>query len=229
MTLFLLDPLLTLLIDILLQFCSYPVALTADIRKMYQAIELSESDRDLHRFVWRSNPNAPLTDYRMTRITFGISAFSFTANMAVKPNAIEHAQEFPLAAEVAQKCFYIDDSLTGADDSESALTLQQQLTSLFARGGFLLRKWNSSDPSVLERIPKELRDVRHVQTISEVNEYAKTLGIEWNTSTDEFCLTITESPSGATVTKRAIVSDVFDVLGWFSPVIVKMKILLQLL
>ena len=144
------------LIDILLRFRTYPVALTADISKMYRAVELTESDRDLHRFVWRSNPNTPLKDYRMTRVTFGVSASSFAANMAVKQNAIEDAQEFPLAAEVAQRCFYVDDCLAGADNSESALILQRQLTSLFDRGGFLLRKWNSSDPSVMERIPKEI-------------------------------------------------------------------------
>ena len=39
--------------DILLRFRTYPVAISADISKMYCAIELSESDRDLHRFVWR--------------------------------------------------------------------------------------------------------------------------------------------------------------------------------
>ena len=76
--------------------------------------------------------------------------------MAVKQNAIDHAQEFPFAAEIARKCFYVDDCLTGADEPKSALTLQQQLTSLFARCGFLLRKWNSSESSVLEEIPKEL-------------------------------------------------------------------------
>jgi hypothetical protein len=51
-----------------------------------------------------------------------------------------------------------------------------------------------------------------------------------NISTDEFRLTIAESLPKTTVTKRMIVSDVakvLDVLGWFSPVTIKMKILLQ--
>ena len=41
------------LIDVVLRFRLYPVALTADVSKMYQAIELTEDDKDLHRFVWR--------------------------------------------------------------------------------------------------------------------------------------------------------------------------------
>ncbi len=44
---------------------------------MYRAIELISEDKDLHRFVWRSSPEEVLKDYRMTRITFGVSASSF--------------------------------------------------------------------------------------------------------------------------------------------------------
>ena len=53
------------LVDVLLRFRLYPVALTADISKMYRAIELTDDDKDLHRFVWRSHPshpNDPLND-----------------------------------------------------------------------------------------------------------------------------------------------------------------------
>ena len=48
------------LIDFLLRFRSHRVALTTDVRQMYRAIELTESDRDYHRFVWRSHPNEPI-------------------------------------------------------------------------------------------------------------------------------------------------------------------------
>ena len=48
--------------------------------------------------------------------------------------------------------YFIDHCLTSATDSNSALT--QQPTELFSRGGFVLRKWNSNDPSVLEKSQK---------------------------------------------------------------------------
>ena len=218
------------LIDVLLRFRLHRIALIADVSKMYRAIELTLTDRDLHRFVWRANPKEVLKDYRMTRVTFGVSASSFAANMAVKQNAMDHAHEYPLAAEVVEKSFYVDDCLSGADDPTMAITLQRQLYDLFMRGRFLLRKWNSSDPFVLQSIPEDLRDSREVHPISETNEYTKTLGLEWNVTKDEFRLTISSLPSTGNITKRAIVSDIakiFDVLGWFSPVIAKMKILLQ--
>ena len=50
---------------------------------MYRAVLLDESDKGLHRFVWRRINTEPLFDYRMTRVTFGVSASSYAANMAV--------------------------------------------------------------------------------------------------------------------------------------------------
>ena len=57
--------------SIILRFRSYPIALTADISKMYREVELSDSDRDFHRFLWRSTPEEVIRDYRMTRVTLG--------------------------------------------------------------------------------------------------------------------------------------------------------------
>ena len=47
---------------------------------------------------------------------------------------------------------------------------------------------------------------------------------------DHFRLTVAKLPPLQHVTKRVLVSDIantFDVLGWFSPAIIKVKILLQ--
>ena len=158
------------LIDVLLCFRLYAMALTADVSKNYCSVELAMTDRDLHRFIWRSNSKEPLQEYCMTRVTFGVSASSFAANMAGKQNAIDHAHEFPLAAVVVDKSFYVDNCLLGTVNKELAITLRQQLSDLFSRGGFLLRKWNSNDPLVLQSIPEELRDSSIIQTISESNE-----------------------------------------------------------
>ena len=123
---------------------------------MYRAVELVPPDRDLYRFVWRKGPDDPLLDYRMTRVMFGVSASSFAANMAVKQNALDHASEYPQAAEVVEKSFYVDDGLTGADSVQEAIELQRQLQELFSKGGLLLRKWNSSDLLVLQHLPPDL-------------------------------------------------------------------------
>ena len=140
------------LLDVLLRFRSHRIALIADVSKMYRAIELVPADQDLHRFVWRKETTEPLKDYRMTRLTFGVSASSFAANMAVKQNACDLSAQYPLAAQAVERSFYVDDCLTGADTVQDATQLQGQLQKLFHRGGLLLRKWNSSDPTVLQHL-----------------------------------------------------------------------------
>ena len=218
------------LIDVLVRFRLDRVALTADVSKMYRAIELVPSDRDLHRFVWRRTPEEPLQDYRMTRVTFGVSASSFAANMSLKQNALDFAIDYPQAAKVVEDSFYVDDGLTGANSIQDAIELRKQLQELFTKGGFLLRKWNSSEPAVLDHIPAGLKELNLTQQLPDPDQYTKTLGIEWNARQDHFCLTVAELPPIANITKRALVSDIaktYDVLGWFSPAIIKVKILLQ--
>ena len=85
-------------------------------------------------------PNEPLKDYRMTRVTFGVSASSFVANMCLKQNAINFASKYPLATRVVDESFYVDDGLTEADSVGEAIEVHNQLQSLFGEGGFLLHK-----------------------------------------------------------------------------------------
>lgn len=136
----------------------------------------------------------------MTRVTFGVSASSFAANMSVHENAIQLPMKFPEVIKVVRSSFYVDDGLTGADTVDDAVSLQQQLQSAFERGGFLLRKWNSSEPAVLDQIPVELRDARPAHGISDLNS-TKALGLEWNVMSDCFHLTIAEWPCVDVITK----------------------------
>ena len=149
------------LVDVLLRFRLHRVALTADVSRMYRAIALVEDDKDLHRFLWRTSPQNPLKDFRMTRVTFGVSASSFLANMCVKQNALDHVSEFPLAAKAVDDAFYVDDGVTGADTITEAVELHRQLLALFDKAGLLLRKWNSSELAVLKRASRHTVNPHH--------------------------------------------------------------------
>ena len=131
------------LVDVLLRFRMHRIAVVADVSRMYRAVSLSMPDCDYHRFVWRSRPSDPLRDYRMKRVTFGVAASSFAANMSVKQNAINLSSQFPLAAAAVDDSFNVDDCLCGADTVSDAIELQSQLQEMFEQGGFTLRKWNS--------------------------------------------------------------------------------------
>ena len=108
--------------------------------------------------------------------------------MSLKQNALDFAVDYPQAAKVVEDSFYVDDGLTGADSIQDAIELRKQLQELFMKGGFLLRKWNSSEPAVLDHIPADLKEF-------------KTLGIEWNARQDHFRLTVAELPPFTNITK----------------------------
>lgn len=57
----------------------------------------------------------------MTRVTFGVAATSFAANMSIHTNAIEFSREYPRASQVALESFYVDDGLTGANTVQEAI------------------------------------------------------------------------------------------------------------
>ena len=174
------------LVDVLMRFRKDRVAMVADVSHMYRAVRLMGPDKDLHRFVWRDSPNNVLKDYRMTRVTFGVSASSFIANMCVQQNAIDHGAQYPKAAKQVKTSFYVDDYLGGADSRDEAVELQEEMHSLFNRGGFLLRKWNCSDPAVLKGISPDLKDPLATIVLTDTDQYTKTLGIEWDASNDHF-------------------------------------------
>ena len=103
------------IIDILLRFRHHQVALTTDVCRMHKAVLLHEHQRDLHWFMWREDPQQPLKDYRMTRLTFGVSASPFATTMAMRQNAMDYQRKCPLAAQTVMNDFYIDDGLDGED------------------------------------------------------------------------------------------------------------------
>ena len=165
------------LTNILIRFRSFKIAVSSDICKMYRAVELSPSDRDLHRFVWRRDSSTPLSDYRMTRITFGVAASAFAAIRSLQQTTLDCGDEFSLAKPHIFDSFYVNDCLAGADNMEQAFLLQQQLHGLLEKGGFLVRKWRSNSTDVLDSIPQELKESTAVQPIVQEDAYHKTLGI----------------------------------------------------
>ena len=98
--------------------------------------------------------------------------------------------------------------------------------SLLAAGSYF-RNGIPMIPS-FSKVSLKTSDSREIHLNSELDKYTKTLDLEWNVTMDQFHLTVSNLPSIENVTKQLIVSDIakiFDVLGWFSPVIAAMKIL----
>ena len=217
--------------EMLMKFRCYTIALNADISKMYREVQLSTTDRDLHRFVWRENTFAPIKDYRMTRVTFGVSASPFLAVRTLQQTAVDHGEEYPKATQHIKNSFYVDDFLGGADSVDEAVQLFHELREILQKGGFQLRKWRTSSKDILSQIPKDLQESNPVKESTAVNNQtqSKALGLLWDSELDVMSPSIT-SDSIFTPTKRGLTSAIFktyDVLGWISPTILQMKFLIQ--
>ena len=209
---------------IIMKFRTYPVALSADISKMYRAIELSPKDRDLHRFLWRPTPDVPVQIYRMRRVTFGISASPYLAIRTLQKTAEDHGQAHPEVQSHITDSFYVDDFLGGSSTPSEATTLLHDMREVLLKGNFNLCKWRSSSPAVLKKLPDSLID-----TAAHATTHSKALGLEWDSANDLMAPSIFISPVYKP-TKRGIISDVsksYDILGWIAPTTLLMKLLFQ--
>ena len=189
---------------------------------MCRAVELAPSHRNLHRFVWRPDRTTEPQDYRMIRVTFGVSASPFAAVRALQQTAQDFGQDYPKANLHLFISFYVHDCLAGADTPQQALQLQQQLRHLLLKGGFNLRKWRSNSSIIMDAIPETLHDPSHMKsfTADDNFESPKALGIHWNSTNNTLCVSTGTLSSNQPSTKRNIVSDIaqtFDMLGWFEP------------
>ena len=217
--------------SILIKFRTYPIALIADISKMYREVGLSTQDKDLHRLLWRPTPQQPIRDYRMTRVTFGVSASPYLAVKTLQQTAADHGGDHPIASHHILHSFYVDDLLAGANTEEEARELYSSLRSVLQKGGFNHCKWRSSSSPVLNHIPHDLQEKLPVKEMTDSHSpsHPKALGLEWDSRLDLMAPALQPSTNYQT-TKRGVVSDVsktFDVLGWISPSVLVMKLLYQ--
>lgn len=195
---------------------------------MYRQILVDPQDTNYQRILWRSLPSEPVTEYRLLIVTYGTASAPYQAIRVLKQLVADEGSEFPLAVPVFHRQIYVDDCTFGADDPTRACQIRNQLISLLKKGGFLLRKWASNCPELLSDIdPSDhgLACNKELQT----DESLKILGVEWNPKSNSFRFRFTALPEPGK-TKRAILScitELFDPLGWVTPVVVIAKILLQ--
>ena len=176
---------------------------------------------NLHRFVWRKCLNEPLKGYRMTRVTFECQL----------PHLLQTYQwsgDFfpccPLAAQAMKNSFYVETTVwLELTQFKMPLNCKNNSRSYSSASGIrvnLLFCWCHMRFSQIDGCTNWLRNWQ-----KKLNRPTPR-----NRSSDQFRLTVSELLTSDYLTKRLLVSDIaktFDVLGWFSPSIIKTKLLLQ--
>ena len=179
------------LLGILLKFCCKPVAVMADIEKMFYQVRVRNEDCDFLRFFWwpSGNLHAELVPYRMLVHLFGAVSSPACANLALHKTAEDNQSLFPSdTCETVGTRFYVDDLLTCLQTEEEAISLVNDITDLCSRGGFHLTQWSSNSRRVLQQIPDEERS-KMLWSLdlanSELPEH-RALGVRWCPELDQF-------------------------------------------
>ncbi|XP_068247720.1 uncharacterized protein [Palaemon carinicauda] len=210
------------LVEVLIRFRRWPIAVTADIRKAFLQINVQEKDRDVHRFLWPRD-DGTIRHMRFTRVPFGNTASQFLLNATIK----HHLDKYPPTSVVQdlKANMYTDNWLSGADSAVEAADKFCEARSILADASMDLTKLVSN--SLL--ITSQLCDKVPFLNSDEPNTV---LGLKWCNSLDSFSFDGINSDSFVEVisTKRSILSviaKIFDPLGLISPYVMYGKILFQ--
>ncbi|XP_055630624.1 uncharacterized protein LOC129771224 [Toxorhynchites rutilus septentrionalis] len=217
------------LLVLMLRFRKHAVALVADVEKMYRQIKIHPTDASLQRILWRFSSSDPVQVYELQTVTYGLSPSSFIATRVLQQLATDVGKRYKRAAGVVTEDFYMDDLLSGAETIDEAKHLRYEIQTLLAEGGFQLRKWSSNCQEVLADMSSG--ELQTTTTLYFENESkVKTLGVAWETKTDQFCIDIQPNVNDGYWTKRKIFSSIaqlYDPLGLVSPVVTWAKIRMQ--
>ncbi|KAI9555924.1 hypothetical protein GHT06_018461 [Daphnia sinensis] len=213
----------------LLLFREKPVSLSGDIQQMFLQVGVKEEDRSALRFLWRppGSRKRP-TVYEMQRQIFGSVSSPFICSQVLRHIADIHREEFPEAAELVYKNFYVDNLLDSFYTEEEASRAVKDSTALLKKGGFHLNQWLSSSRRVLSRVPEGDRNQPRLNLDLEDLPTERTLAVLYDSESDSFIFDVKTDVEAST--KRRIlsaVSTLYDPLGFLSPVILSAKRILQ--
>ncbi|XP_043065432.1 uncharacterized protein LOC122320888 [Drosophila ficusphila] len=212
----------------ILKWRYFQYVFSADITKMYRQIWVDPKHTPFQRILFR-NKEGEVTDFELKTVTFGVNCAPFLALRVLQQLADDVEKDFPTASNIIRHFMYVDDVLAGTTSIQEARLAISELRHAFSSARFPLRKWTANQKSILEDIPNEHllhEDFRDLHSES----FAKTLGVRWNATSDEFCFVPPPVSIKSTHTKREVLSQIaklFDPAEWLSPFIVRSKIFMQ--
>ncbi|XP_044005614.1 uncharacterized protein LOC122850549 [Aphidius gifuensis] len=192
-------------------------------------ISIHPEDRKYQRILWRDTLDSPVQEYELTTVTYGTKPAPFLALATLRQLELEKGDKFPLVKSAISQGSYMDDIYVGADNLQQGIDKAVQIQKMLHSDGFKLRKWISNSKELLCNIPKNFHE-KSTNHLSEDHEIFRTLGLNWDTTSDCFSYIPITFKEPKTVTRRVVlaqVAQIFDPLGWISPVVVKGKLYMQ--
>lgn len=214
--------------DQIMRFRRYKYAVIADIEKMFRQVCIDESQWDLQRILWRESPYAPLLEYVITRVMYGMTSATHLSTRAMIQCGRDNAESFPKAAEAIEKCFYVDDGLLGGHTTQETKLLCQEVDFVLRTAGMELRNWISNSREVQRSMEKQ--SAQQSIDLRPDDEETKVLELRWLTATDDITIFVRSEGLDKLCTKREVLSGIgrlYDPNGYIAPIIIIAKILMQ--
>ncbi|GBM30126.1 hypothetical protein AVEN_106806-1 [Araneus ventricosus] len=164
----------------------------------------------------------------MNRVVYGTTRAPYLVQRVLKQLVMDDGHNYPLAASAVSSDMYMDDLLTGAADIYSAKQLKEQLIALFRGRSMQLHKWSSNCKELLAN--SEVSDGDVSLTIP---DGTKALGLLWRPQKDSLAFSVSanvDTSESCKIMKRSVLSTtvrIFDPLGLISPVVTKVKHVMQ--
>lgn len=220
--------LLSDLLDILIRFREYPVAMAADIGEMYNQVRIPPEDQYCLQFLWRDDVSSPVKTFRFSRMLFGDVSAPCRAVHVLKCIAQEGEADYPHGAKAIRDNMYLDDFMISCPSEQSACIVQHEVNILIEQGGFRFKKWVSNVPTVLQTISPADRASGFEASPKGGTLCNPVLGVIWEIHNDCFVYQSQELEFGST--KRQVLSQmssIWDPMGFLAPYVVRAKMMVQ--
>lgn len=95
------------ILEILLRFRSYSIALVADIEKAFLMTSMVPKDHDILRFLWLRDAFQEIVKLRFTRVVFGVSPSPFLLNATIQHHIEKYQISHPELVKVLMQSIYV--------------------------------------------------------------------------------------------------------------------------
>ena len=165
------------------------MALVADIKQAFVNIEIDEGDRDFLRFLCVENISEKdkIVVHRFLRVVFGVTSSPFLLRATIKPHVTKHIVTYIVVVALRKllRDLYVDDVVTSLSTMEEGLEFYFESRKCLKEGGFELRKWNSNNKELMDRICAE-ENGNSFEQGKNCLWLRKVLGINWDIEKDLF-------------------------------------------
>ncbi|OON15570.1 hypothetical protein X801_08625 [Opisthorchis viverrini] len=183
------------------------VALSANIEETLMQVRVPENDRGALRFLWWPGSDISLepVEFQMNSHVFGANYSPFCANFALHQIVELFENDYALiVSEAIRNNFCVHECLLSDPSIDAAKMISTQLTEMFLKPGFHLRKWVTNAPEAIENLFSAKRAESPVTLSGCIPVMLPTPGIRWDTLRDNFCFQY-DIPTGPH-TRRGILS-----------------------